>query len=221
MLIMNPRTVTYMSAIIAVCGRGVCLMISDSRKMVNVGGKDPVWEFHDDATQKIFKINSNILFGGVGRFWKKNDHEEEITSPFANAGNVQSMSVFHAADAVERYMADNIRMVDVYPRKYLLAGREHDGNLAMISIDYDAGKCEVRRSVFRPRSDVEFATLMALPRSLTLSGLEKVAKERLEDIIHNAESVDNIILRSAELIRWIGENDIDASVGGNVNFLTI
>lgn len=58
-----------MSVVIAVCGSFFAEMISDSRKVKFVDGRNrEVEEIVDENTQKIFKINSNVLIGFAGNY---------------------------------------------------------------------------------------------------------------------------------------------------------
>ena len=54
-----------MSAIIAVCGNNFCSFIADTRRVVSSGDR---FLFGDDDTQKIFKLNSNVLYGMTGLY---------------------------------------------------------------------------------------------------------------------------------------------------------
>ena len=43
------------STVIGVCGENFCSLLGDTRRTVNTSGD--LYSFHDDNTQKVFKIN--------------------------------------------------------------------------------------------------------------------------------------------------------------------
>lgn len=210
MRIMLPGTVNNMSVVIAICSEAFCLMAADSRCMINNDNGE--WTFKDDSTRKIFSVENKVLFGGAGQFW----NTEKIYSPI---DNIRVLTLDRVANLAEHYINDHALVIDRYRRTYVMCGRDNDGLNTIIGINYDAETKRARRMVYKPYIKGSIVSEMILPNAL------KDQADRYNDLLSKevlaADSMVELKARLANLIRKIGKDDIEKTVGGKVQFLMI
>lgn len=209
MRIMLPGTVKEMSTIIAVCSGNFCLMAADSRMVVN--SDNAGWEVYSDDAKKIFKIG-NVLFGVIGKLWK----DEVMTAPFVGYNN---MNIYNALDILEKYAMDNILHIYDYPRNYILCGQESDGKYIIVVLKFNAEKHGFDREVYRPPEEYDKAYVLALPPSL--ADRMEYFNKLLEREINASKSTDEMKNRLTNLIRKIGKEDVQHTVGGKIQCIVI
>ena len=184
-------------------------MAADSRMVVNSDGAG--WEIYSDDAKKIFKIG-NILFGVIGKLWK----DEVMTAPFVGYNN---MDIYNTLDILEKYAMNNMLHIYDYPRNYILCGQERDGKYIIVVLKFNAEKHGFDREVYRPPNKDDFASVLALPPSL-VDRVDEFDK-RLEREVRASNSKDEMKNRLTNLIRKIGKEDVQHTVGGKVQFLMI
>ena len=97
MYCISNRTWYFMSAVIGVCGLNFCSFIGDRRRVTN---GEKTWELIDDNTQKVFKLNNNVLFGMTGLYYTR----DNILDPISSIQNLKKASVKSVVDAVISYI---------------------------------------------------------------------------------------------------------------------
>ena len=199
MVIIAPRTVYYMSMIMAVCGMNYCMMAGDRRRVTP--DEDNIVP-EDESFQKVFKINDHLLFGATGWFYRA----EELLDPLAGV-DLSTVSIETAVAFVENYMTDNIkRIINLQNRNYILAGREFDGQYCIVSVRYNPNKCSVDEVVYRPDGVAgNIAYTLALPPSMV-----PVAKEYSDvfgTAIRACKSNDDLSKLMSNCIREVAKHD--------------
>lgn len=133
--------------IITVCGLNYCIMTA----------------FQDDRSlcRKVYKINDKVLIGATGTF----NMEENPLDPLIGTHS-KSISLEETTKAVENYLIDKRIDVSVAPdRKYIIAGREYDGQFCIVSVEFANEYKELRRRVFRPSAE-SIATAVSMSKYL-------------------------------------------------------
>lgn len=135
----------HLENIVAVCGIDYCMMTS--------------YRCKKDLCSKVYKINDNVMVGATGTF----RIEENPLEPLIGA-RVKAISLEELTMLIEDYMVDRRTCASIYPdRKYIIAGREYDGQFCIVSIEFIDNHKELHRSVYRPNKEA-IAAVLSAPR---------------------------------------------------------
>ena len=119
-----------MSAIIGICSTQFCLFVADCRLMAIQNG---LTTFANDDTDKIFKINNNLICGATGAFVDG----EDFLEPLKCFSSLDSITFDMALNAIKDYTICNFQMIDSCgARNYILGGKQ-DGVYYMCTIHYN------------------------------------------------------------------------------------
>lgn len=212
MLIINPRTVNFMSTVIGICGENFCVFVGDKRK-TRPSDDEQKLVVVDDSTDKVFKLNDQLLFGYVGeiRTW------ESIVQPFNEVKDKSKLSVNKAERLIKAHVNDlRDRGLLFGIRNYLLAGIDSDGAYFMKRICYSGG--EMKDKKYKP--DFVHNNLcheVLLPPRLVPK--KEYYNQRLNEKIQKSRGVFGVANAAESLIREIA--DADNSVSKNCTKLII
>ncbi len=197
-----------MSVIIAVCGTNFCLFASDTR-MVTL--KKDSLVFDNDNTQKIFKLNHNLLFGATGLFLAS----ETLLSPLTSFSNLNEITISNAHDATLDYMNNHLSILS--SRNYLIGGKDAEGHFSLRYLHYNKVTQNIDVEVFTPNPPYSFAIVCALPASLESEGQQY--QSLVGKLVNQCTSIDELVKGLAKIIRDISNRD--NSVGMQVTALCI
>ena len=205
MYIIEPERVMYMSTIIGVCGKNICFLMSDSRK---IGWKRSGEVYvQNDNTQKIFRLNDKVVYGAAGEF---RDYET-LTEPLDRAGRKEMMSYEDAVQAIFDYEKVLKQRQHSAARHYIVGGKRTDGSYAMQQITWDGSTFEYKTKVYEP-CDKSVAVLIALPPALSKES--QVYLKKVENAVLTAKDRGETFQKLAGVIQELAEKDI--SVGGDI-----
>lgn len=207
--------VNYMSTIIGLCGTNYCLLASDTRKVKP--DENGNWVVDNDTTEKVFKLNGNVLFGATGKFWAL----ENIDEPLRNYQDMSKLSLPKAVALVEKYIVDNIGKIISYHRQYIVAGREFDGAFCIVAIRLNEQEHRIDRVVYRAPIQNSHASVIALPDSLSDNASAEKFKKFLSDGMVTCETLDDVYRHVADTIFKIADADTQHTVGGDARFVVL
>lgn len=211
--IISPGEIYTVSTIITCCGINFCMMAADKRKSFQSGDESIVL---DDNTEKIFRVNNNILFGGSGVFWGN----EKIYEPIKDRMN-DRLTIVDAVKMTEDYMYNNLAFVRALKRYYFISGRDDDGIYYLVRVCLrEKDKC-VHTDSFVPMRKDQKAYMIALPKSMESDENATRFNQMLDKAVGGAESLPDLYLESAKIIRTVEKEDTSKSVDGGISFLSI
>ena len=193
-----------MSAIIAACGVKFCAFIADLRVVTFDENDNP--KFANDHTQKIFKLNDNILFGATGRF----DGSEGFFSPLRCFSNFEGLTITAVCPAVKDYMSGNMEILKRNKaRTYLIGGKDSRGNYTLRVIKFDESNNKIVDDDYTPISAVSTSYVLALPSQAKLQ--EPKFTLMMEEVIRNATTIQDVADGARAIIREIAKVDSTVS----------
>ena len=193
-----------MSAIIGVCGVKFCAFIADMR-VVTIDENDNE-NFANDNTQKIFKLNDNVLFGATGRF----NRSEDFFSPLRRFSNFKGLTITAVCAAVKEYMYGNMDILKRNKaRTYLIGGKDSSGTYTLRIIKYDAANNKIVYEDRTPMSAKTTSYALALPAQAQLQ--EPKFTLMLHGVIKNSTSVQHVADGARAIIREIAKVDSTVS----------
>ncbi len=207
--------VNYMSTIIGLCGTNYCLLASDSRMVTP--DEEGNWTVKNDSTNKIIKVNDNVIYGATGQFWSS----ERIDEPIRHREYTNEASLLETVAITEKYMADNLVKVMSFRRQYIIAGREYDGSFCIVTIRLNDEKKGIERTVYRSDDPRHHASVIALPASLS----DKENAERYSAILYGevikCKSLNELIASVNNVIHQIADADVQHTVGGDTKYIVL
>jgi len=133
--------------VIAVCGINYCIMTA--------------FQNERSPCKKVYKINDRVLVGATGTF----NIEDNPLDPLIGTHS-KTISLEGTTKAIEDYLIDKRIDSSVAPdRKYIIAGKEYDGQFCIISVEFANEYKELRRRVFRPSAE-SIATAISISKYL-------------------------------------------------------
>lgn len=205
MLITNPGDVTYMSAIIGVCGTNFCSFVADKRRVEDsVNGIKVV----DDNFEKIFKINDRVMIGATGWFGS----DETILAPLDVYPDKSVVTIRTALREILRYIEENKTQIH-RDRNYLIGGKDNKGTFCIVEVHVDGESSSVTGMNRVPQPpEYNYAVSCALPASL--AGKEDEYISKVGGCINASSTLDDMVVKVKGIIRGIA--NIDKSVGNHV-----
>ncbi len=199
-----PKEGDNMSAIIGVCGVEFCAFIADMR-VVTIDENDNE-KFANDNTQKIFKLNDNVLFGATGRF----NRSEDFFSPLKCFSTFNGLTITAVCTAVKEYMSGNMGILKRNKaRTYLIGGKGSSGTYTLRVIKYDATNNKIVDEDYTPPSAVTTSYALALPTQAKLQ--EPRFTLMMGEVIRNATTVQEVADGAKLVIREIAKVDSTVS----------
>lgn len=202
------------SAIIAVCGNNFCSFIADTRRVISSGDR---FLFGDDDTQKIFKLNSNVLYGMTGLY----DTHSSILAAVSAIQDLSHACVDDVKDCVLDYI--EAHKYAIIKRNYLVGGKMPDGTFRVYEIRFDPKAKRADVEVRAPLSNVlangksTFGISLCLPDKATEH--QKFYMSKVEDAILSSRTHGEILQKAAGVIGLIAKKD--DTVGTNVMALSV
>lgn len=197
-----------MSAVIGVCSTNFCLFAADTR-MVSERGDSLV--FDNDSTEKIFKLNQNVLYGATGLF----SASEKLLDPLAIFPAPDVVTISNAQNATLDYMRHHISKLSV--RNYLIGGKEDSGEFSIRYLHYNKETRNIDIQVFKPTPSYAYAFVCALPASLNAESMQY--QNLVGQLINRCTSITTLVEGLAQIIRDISDKDV--SVGKEVIALLV
>lgn len=197
-----------MSAIIAVCSTNFCLFAADTR-MVSMQNGSLVYD--NDNTEKIFKLNKNLVFGATGLFHAS----ETLLAPFSSFADQTQITISDAQDSILSYM--NNLSPTLSSRNYLIGGKDESGNYSLRYFHYNKASGDIETQIYKPKPPYLFAIVCALPQNLESDAQDY--QRLVGNLVNQCDTLDNLIKGLAQIIRTISERD--NSVGKQVSVVLI
>ena len=197
-----------MSVVIGVCSTNFCLFAADTRR-VTARGDSLV--FDNDSTQKIFKINQNVLFGATGLFGAS----EALLDPLAMFPSPDMITVSNAQNATSDYTRHCLSKLSV--RNYLIGGKEDSGEFSIRYLHYNGENRNIDIQVFKPTPPYAYAFVCALPADLNAESIQY--QNLVGQLINRCTTIPTLVEGLAQIIRDI--SDRDSSVGKEVVALLV
>lgn len=146
------------SAVIGICGANFCSLLGDTRRTTNKN--NTIYAFHDDQTQKVFKLNDRLLYSLTGQI----RNTETLLTPLSSIEDLSKATLDDVYNAVLADFEDK-KYTMPYSRNYVIGGRDLLGKFTMIYIhcNFETFKPEIQ--VYKP-NDGQFAVVCALPPRL-------------------------------------------------------
>lgn len=210
--IIGNEVLLHMSAVIGVCGTNFCTFWADGRMVSN---SDGVIGVTSDHVQKIFKLNTHVLFGAAGWF----DHRENIESAILNINDVDHVSVNTVQNAVVSYMETHTDILSkVKVRNYLVGGKMDNGKFIIYEIRWnnECKKIEVVERLPIPPASA-YGISMMLPNAS--HEVHQHFLNRVATAISDSISLEQLIPKVADVIAAI--STVDATVGKYVMQFTV
>lgn len=196
MVIIADGTWVRMSAIIGICGENFCALLADTRKTTNSRG---TYVVADDNTQKIFRLNQNVILGAAGLF----NYDESILSALDSISDKSGASLEDIYEAVCRYLESNKYTIPP-TRNYIIGGRGGDGRFCVYEVHMNFESYEIETTIRKPDSG-EFAITCALPpRAVSMK--ESIIAS-VEKSIHTSRTVNEALQKSASVFYEIAQAD--------------
>jgi len=193
-----------MSAIIGVCGVSFCAFIADFRAVTFDKNDNPV--FDNDHTQKIFKLNGDIILGETGRF----DGNETFFSPLECFSNLNGLTITAVYSAIKEYMFGNMEILKRNKaRTYLIGGKDSSGIYTLRIIKYDNSTNKIVEEDHTPLSAKSTSYCLALPSQAQLH--EPKFTLMLEEAIRNSRTIQDVVDNSKVIIQEIAKVDSTVS----------
>lgn len=197
------------SAVIGVCGENFCSFLGDTRRTENTSGN--LYAFHDDETQKVFKLNNNLLYSITGLI----DKNETLLTPLSA---IRDLSQATIDDVCQSVLNDFESKKYTMPkaRNYIIGGRDLLGKFTIVYIhcNFETFKPDVQ--VYKPQNG-QFAVVCALPPRLH----DQVDKyiNMVDKIINSCKTHSEMISKTATIIGKIA--DVDDTVNHTVQTVSI
>lgn len=145
--IMGNGVLQGTSVVIGICGTNFCTFWADGRKIVDDDSADGGFRIEgDDHFQKIFKLNSRVLFGAAGWFSANSD----LTDAVKEIPDIEHASVRMVRNAVVNYIRHLPMRHRVLASGYLVGGKHHDGTFSIYEISWNQEKDRVQIIERRP-----------------------------------------------------------------------
>jgi len=198
-----------MSVVIGVCGQNFCTFYADGRRVVKDGSEPNGYRIvGDDRFQKVFKLNSRVLYGAAGWF----DIEEELLDPVSSIQNIEQASVKIVKNAVVAYMRKHsygeMTLGAGLARSFLVGGKEHDNSYVMYEIMWDYVRAKPHIVERRPPQN-SFGLSMMLP--IKEPQLAQRCVARASELIQKSKTLDEVDHNMSSLIYSISQ--LDETVG--------
>lgn len=197
-----------MSAIIGVCGSNFCSLIADTRRTTNYDG---VYVPTDDSTQKIFRMNDNLIFGATGYY----NFGEAILAPFDGL-DTSKMNKDTALQSILDYLEQKKFIIPMM-RNYIIGYKDASGTFGLcdIHMNFETYKPEVTEKRIHHGND--FAISCLLPPKVSLK--QTYYLDLVGQAVKLSKTNDELYQYVAAIIRDIA--DIDDSVGKTVRVVSI
>lgn len=213
--IINGGVLQGMSVVIGICGENFCTFWADGRRVVaDDDAEDGFKVVGDDHFQKIFKLNSHVLYGAAGWF----DSNTDLLAPVSKVQDIDHASVRVIKRAVIDYIKSEPDCLRELPNSYLVGGKNKDGSFLIYEIAWDKsrGKVSVVERKPSPPSSM-FGISMMLPVG------DQQAAQRCVDtasrLIAEARSHDELKHSMSSLIYSISL--MDRAVGPDAMALSV
>ena len=213
MYTISDGVINYMSAVIGVCGTNFCTLCSDSRKVVNKGGKFVV---DSDTTQKVFKINDRVLLGATGLF----DIGELSYAPLKVYQDPSVITLRMAYKAVLDYIERHKRshMMLGRARNYLVAGKDNHGQFCIYEVHFNPMTEKTETVLRKPKPpQFNFAVSCSLPFSLTDDTQECI--DAVAYVLNHSRTHGEMVSGVGNIICKISETD--ETVGGEIQSVSV
>ncbi len=192
-----------MSAIIAICGKDFCTFVADLR-LVSIDENGNT-KFNNDNTEKIFKLNNQLVYGATGVF----NNSETFFSPLKLFKDYSYLTVNSVCCAVKEYMFSNLTMLKRNKaRTYLIGGKDNNGKFTLRVIKYDAPLNKIIEEDYTPPEN-GVAFCLSLPTQAKL--YEEQYKLMVEKAIVDSSKDIDLVKNTASIIREIAHVDSTVS----------
>ena len=192
-----------MSAIIAVCGKTFCAFVADLR-LVSIDENGDI-RFNNDNTEKIFKLNNQLVYGATGIF----NSNETFFTPLDFFEDYTYLTVNPICAAINEYMFSNLSMLKRNKaRTYLIGGKDNNGEFTLHAIKYDATTNTIINEDYTPSEDgITFC--LSLPSQAIL--YEENYKSMVKKAIINSSTDLDLVKNTSSVIKEIAKMDSTVS----------
>ena len=198
-----------MSAIIGICSTQFCLLVAD-RRLVSIQNASTV--VANDDTDKIFKINNDLIYGATGVFVDG----EDFLEPLKCFSSFENITLDMALNAIKDYTICNFQMIDsCNARNYILGGKQ-DSKYYMCIIHYNGKIKKFEFESYCSSGDTIKYQLILPPNAVPF---ENQLRAEMSDMFDKAKTIEALIIESGKLITKIAT--IDDSVGNTMNYVIV
>ena len=198
-----------MSTIIGICSSKFCLLVADRR---SVSIHDGSISLINDKTDKIFKLNDDVVYGVTGVFAEG----EELLDPLNCLNNNKNITLNKVLNAIKNYTIDKFPIIKSCKHRNYIFGGKQNGKYHLCIIQYNAQTEKFEYNEFTPTGDgIDYHIILpnnAIP-------FENELKSDMSEIFTKAKTVDELILETVKVIAKIA--DIDNTVGKTMNYYIV
>lgn len=195
-----------MSTIISICGNNFCTFVGDTRRgEITPSG----WVYHDDETQKVFKINDRVLFGMTGAYLK----DEDIRAAIAGLKSKKNASVEDVKSCVFGYLNKNKKRFTA-TRTYFVGGKIRSGEFCIHEIRFDVDTRKITFDTWKPSGLSNFGVTCSLPAEMSDRMGHYI--ERIEHTIRGCVSHGELTDKVVDIIGSIADESESVGRGATV-----
>ncbi len=210
MQIISDKVWFNVSAVICVCGTNFCTLWGDTRRTINIG-TDLVFE--NDTTEKVFKLNSRVVYGVTGLFKK----DETVLTPVASIKNMETASLKDVKNAVLSYLETRKDGEMGLPANFVIGGKDSSGVFCVYEIHFNIETREVEVTARRPTIFKNFATSVLLPHKA--AGFLDYYFEQLGNAVNTCRTHKELLQRVSRIAASIA--DLDDTVNRKITSVTV